>query len=197
MTSRRAAGPVAAVVWRAGLARWDRRGCYGFVHALYQEVLYQRLDGGAARVPAPAVGRRAEAGYGPGQATLPRSWPCILSAGGTSGAQWPICQQAADKALRRYANREADRPPHERAEPAQHAAGNPERMQQELDLLLALGPALMAVKGLALLKWSAPTRGRRIVPAGGRDTQQLCPGVVGLHRFYMLRGELQTSAGVR
>ena len=69
----------------------------------------------------------------------------------------------------------------------------PARAQRELDLQLALGPALMAARG-----WAAPeveqTYARaRVLCAQVRKTAQLFPALRGLWRYYRSRGALSTA----
>ena len=86
-TSLGAAGTVAAGRMVNGCGRMGRAaGCYRFIHALYQEVVYQRLPA-AQRVHLHRrrLAARAERGvWRLKHATLPQSWPCTLNAGGTS-----------------------------------------------------------------------------------------------------------------
>jgi predicted ATPase len=102
-------------------------------------------------------------------------------------------RQAAHNALRRYANREAIDHLTQGLALLNTLPETPERIQQELDLLLALGPALMAAKG-----YGAPEVERTYTQAltlcrHMGETPQLFPALVGLHRFYVLRGELQKT----
>jgi predicted ATPase len=68
-----------------------------------------------------------------------------------------------------------------------------ERIQRELGLQLAIGPALSAVKG-----WAAPeverayTRSRELCERGG-DPTELLPALVGLWGMYWVRGELRRA----
>jgi predicted ATPase len=70
---------------------------------------------------------------------------------------------------------------------------SPERIQRELRLQLALGPALIAVKG-----WAAPeverayTRARELCERLG-DPPELFPALLGLWAVYYLRGELRKA----
>ena len=72
----------------------------------------------------------------------------------------------------------------------QRLPNSPERVQQELRLQLALGPALIAVKG-----WAAPevervfTHARELCERLG-DPPELLPALVGLWAGYYLQGEL-------
>jgi class 3 adenylate cyclase/predicted ATPase len=70
---------------------------------------------------------------------------------------------------------------------------SPERLQRELPLQLALGPALIAVKG-----WASPeterayTRARELCGRLG-DPVELFPALFGLWIMHLLRGELRTA----
>ena len=73
----------------------------------------------------------------------------------------------------------------------QRLPDSPERVQRELHLQLALGAALIAVKG-----WAAPevervfTRARELCERLG-DPPELFPALLGLWSVYYLRGELR------
>jgi predicted ATPase len=70
----------------------------------------------------------------------------------------------------------------------------PERLHQELDLQVALGPALMATKGHAAPEVEhAYTRARELCTQLG-DTPQLFPVLRGLMQYYQNRGDLQTTS---
>jgi predicted ATPase len=69
----------------------------------------------------------------------------------------------------------------------------PERMQQEIDLQITLGPALIALKG-----WAAPeveqayTRARELCQQVG-ETPHLFPALWGLWVFYLVREEVRKA----
>src|SRR5262249_26286446 len=99
-------------------------------------------------------------------------------------------QRAGQQALQRSANLEA----------IQHLtqgvallATLPEtsaRAQQELDLQLALGAALMAAKGMAAPEVEQTYARARALGAQVGDTPQVFPTLWGLCRFYQQRGAL-------
>jgi predicted ATPase/DNA-binding winged helix-turn-helix (wHTH) protein/class 3 adenylate cyclase len=69
----------------------------------------------------------------------------------------------------------------------------PERARQELVLQTTLGPALMATRGYAAPEVvQAYTRARQLGQQVG-DNAQLLAALVGLQRYYLVRGELQTA----
>jgi hypothetical protein len=67
---------------------------YGFLHALYQEVLYERLAAGRRKRLHQRVGEREEAAYG-ARARLRQDWLCILSGGGITAGPSSICNKPA------------------------------------------------------------------------------------------------------
>jgi tetratricopeptide (TPR) repeat protein len=78
----------------------------------------------------------------------------------------------------------------------QTLADIPARIQQELTLQLALGPALMATKGYAAPEVeTAYARARALCQQVG-ETPQLVSALGGLWVFYLVRGDLQTAQGL-
>ena len=70
----------------------------------------------------------------------------------------------------------------------------PARPQQELDLQVALGPALMATQGNAAPEVEhAYARARELCAQVG-DTPQLFPVLRGLMLYYLKRGDIQTAS---
>jgi predicted ATPase len=69
----------------------------------------------------------------------------------------------------------------------------PARAQQELDLQIALGPALMAMKGYAAPEVEQTYARARDLCAQVGETPQLFPTLRGLCRFYHTRGALLTA----
>jgi tetratricopeptide (TPR) repeat protein len=69
----------------------------------------------------------------------------------------------------------------------------PARLQQELDLQVALGPALRATKGSAAPEVERPYTRARELCAQLDDTPQLFPVLRGLMQYYLNRGDLQTA----
>jgi predicted ATPase/class 3 adenylate cyclase len=69
----------------------------------------------------------------------------------------------------------------------------PERAQHELTLQLTLGPALTATKGYASPDVEQSYARARALCQQIGDTPQLFPVLRGLHRFYLVRAQFQTS----
>jgi predicted ATPase len=73
---------------------------------------------------------------------------------------------------------------------------SPERIQRELPLQLAVGPALIAVRGYGApeTEW-AYTRARELCERLG-DPAELFPALFGLWNMYLLRAELRTASAL-
>ena len=73
---------------------------------------------------------------------------------------------------------------------------SPERTQQELTLQVLLGAALSATQGYAAPEVARTyARARELCEQVG-DTAQLSPVLIGLGRFYLVRGEFQTARDI-
>jgi DNA-binding winged helix-turn-helix (wHTH) protein/predicted ATPase len=168
-------------------------GRYGFVHALYQQVVYDRLPVGRRLALHRRIGLRLEAGYG-GQASEQAAALAVHFDRGRDTA-WAVhyLQQAAVNALGRYAYHEAVAHLTRALELLATLPETPGRAQQELDLRITLGPALMATRGLAAPEVEQTyTQARELCRQIG-DTPHLSPTLRGLSTFYLNRGALPTA----
>jgi predicted ATPase len=105
----------------------------------------------------------------------------------------PYWQRAGQRALERSANAEAVGHLTTALEPLKTLPDTLERTRQELDIQIALGPALMATKGLAAPEVEHTYgRARELCHQLG-DMPQLFPVLSGLQRFYLIRAEFQTA----
>ena len=106
----------------------------------------------------------------------------------------PYWQQAGQHALQRSAPVEAIAHLTQGLAVLTTLPETPERLQQELDLQVALGTALRATKGNAAPEVERPyTRARELCAQLG-DTPQLFPVLRGLMLYYQGRGQLQTAS---
>jgi DNA-binding winged helix-turn-helix (wHTH) protein/tetratricopeptide (TPR) repeat protein len=168
-------------------------GRYRFAHALYQEVLYSRLTVARRVYLHRQLGMRLEAGYGTQMGDIAAELARHFEQGRDVQRAVAYLRQAASSALHRYANREAIDALTKGLALLSTLPQTPERSQQELDLLLALGPALMATKGYGALEVEHTYAQALTLCQQMGETPQLFPVLVGLQRFYVLRAELQTA----
>ena len=166
---------------------------YRFVHALYQEVLYERVAA-ARRVQLHwLIGVREERGYGEQAGEIAAELAMHFERGRDTQRAVQYLQQAGKNASQRSANKEAVSHLTKGLELLKMLPDNRERAQQELMLQSALGRVLMATQGYA-----APAVGKvfaraRELCAQMGETPQLFPVLWGLSAFYIVRGEYQTA----
>ena len=136
----------------AGIEAWPDgtiAGCYRFVHALYQHVVYERLSPGRRAQLHRRIGARVEAGYreraGERAAELARHFREAQEAPRAVA----YLRQAADNALQRSAYHESSAHLLQALELLQELPKTPQRDRDELALRIALAPLLVTVKGFA------------------------------------------------
>ncbi len=167
--------------------------CYSFIHALYQEVVYNQVPAAQRVNLHRRIGEGLEAGYGTLASDIAAELAMHFERGRDARRAVTYLRQAADNALRRYANREAIEHLSRGLALLHTLPESPERTQEELDHLVALGPALMAARGYGALEVERTyAQALRLCQHVG-ETPQLFPVLVGLQRFYLLRAELQTA----
>jgi predicted ATPase len=167
-------------------------GRYQFRHALYQQVLYDRVPAGRRVHLHRQIGMREEAAFG----AQAGERAAVLAMHFDRGHDYPrairYLQQAAENALRRHAAREAITHLTMALKLVPSLPNTAERAQRELALQIALGPALMVTQGYA-----APAVGQTYARARAlcqemEQTVQLVPSLRGLWLFYLARAELHT-----
>ena len=93
-----------------GLTVWPdgtSSGSYRFQHALYQQVLYERLGTTRRMQLHRRIGARLEAGYGAQAGEIAAQLAVHFERGGEIAAGRALLQQAGDNAARRHAYHEA------------------------------------------------------------------------------------------
>jgi predicted ATPase len=133
-----------------GVAAWPdgtMAGCYGFVHALHQQVVYERLPVERRLELHRRIGLREEAGYGARAHEHAAALVVHFESGREPGRAVHYRRQAADTALRRYACREAVEHLTTALVVLQTLPETRERLQHELHIHTTLGAAWMALKG--------------------------------------------------
>jgi predicted ATPase len=166
---------------------------YHFIHGLYHEVLYERVPINRRMRWHRQIGARLEAGYDPCAREIAAELAMHFVQGRDAPRAVVYLQHAAENALRRYANREAIGHLTQALTWLKTLPHPPEYLQQELHLLTALGPALVAVQGYSALDVEHTyTRAREICQQLG-DALQLSRALWGLLTCYLVRAEHQTA----
>jgi predicted ATPase/DNA-binding winged helix-turn-helix (wHTH) protein len=170
-------------------------GRYGFRHALYQEVVYERLPAARRGDLHRRVGERLEAGLRERAVEVATELAMHFERGRDPRRAVRYLMVAGEIATRRSAAREAVAHLTRALDLLRSQPETPERAEQEVALQIALGGPLMAVKGRGAPEVEqAYTRAQELCQRIG-DTPQLFPVVWGLFLFRRSRGEIDRAHG--
>ena len=166
---------------------------YGFTHALYQEVVYERLAVSQRTRLHRRVGEREAVGYGEQTAEIAAKLAVHFEHGRAYEQAVQYYEQAGRRALQRSANAEAIGHLTKGLKILLALPDSPQRAQQELVLQTTLGPALLMIKGWASLEaQQAYTRARELCQQIG-DTPEIFPTLWGVWLFYAAGGALSQA----
>jgi predicted ATPase len=163
-------------------------GRYRFHHALYQQVLYDRVPVGRRVHLHRQIGARQEAGYGERAGEHAAVLAVHFARGRDTARAVRYMQQAADTALGRHAYREAMAHITDALDLLHTLPKTPERLRHELTLQIMLGPAVSAVKGYVAVE-QAYLRAHQLCQQVG-DVLELFRVLHGLRVLYLQRAEL-------
>jgi DNA-binding winged helix-turn-helix (wHTH) protein/predicted ATPase len=163
---------------------------YAFLHALYREVLYERVPPGRRAALHTRVGLRVEAGFGERSRDIAAELAMHFERGRDTERAVRYLHEAGQNAIRRNAPREAIAHLERAIDLLQTSPVRPGRPQQELALQIALGSQLGAINGWAALDVErAYARAHALAREVG-DAPHLFPALWGLWLYYWGRGEL-------
>jgi class 3 adenylate cyclase/tetratricopeptide (TPR) repeat protein len=169
------------------------RATYRFKHALIQDTAYASLLKSSRQQVHQQVAQVLEAQFPDTVATQPELVAQHYTEAGLTEQAISYWQQAGQQALQRSANLEAVRHLTQGLELLATLPETPARAQQDLDLQLTLGTALMATKGHAAPEVEQTYARALALCAQVGETPQLFPTLRGLCRFYITRGMLPTA----
>jgi DNA-binding winged helix-turn-helix (wHTH) protein/predicted ATPase len=166
---------------------------YGFVHSLYQDVLYARVSPGRRRRLHQQIGTRKERGYGAQAPDIAAELAVHFEGGNDSRRAIRYRWQAGETALRRSAYQEAIIHVTHGLALLQQGLETPEDRTLALHLQAILGAALMATQGYAAPDVAAAyTKARELCQQVG-ESPKLGSVLRGLRLFYVGRAEYQTA----
>ena len=168
-------------------------GRYGFVHAVYRHVLYERISASRRLQLHRRIAQRAEAVYGERAREIAAELAMHFEQAVEYGRAARYLQQAAVNATRRSAFRDAIALSRHGLELLERLPNTNERARQELWLQITLGVPLIATEGYA-----APEVGRVYRRARGlceqlETTPEIAQVLWGLWTFHALKAELSTA----
>jgi predicted ATPase len=179
-------------VWPDG----TRGGAYRFQHALYRQVLYERLGTMRGVQLHGRVGARLEEGYGAQAGEIATQLAVHFERGGEVQRAVHYWQQAGDTATRRHAHREAITALTKGRTLLATLPESPERNRHELALLLILGELLMVAKGLGAPETGEVyTQAHTLCQQVGEPRQRF-QVLRGLYRFYGTQAQLSTAGAL-
>ena len=181
--------PLGVTTWPNGIVATR----YAFVHALYQQVVYQGLGAGRRVRLHQRLGECLETAYGSQTREVAAELAEHFVRGQDTWRAIRYMHQAAENASHRHAHREAIAYLRQALELLQGMAETPPLLQQELVIQLALGPELMVTRGFAAPEVVDTYARARQLCEQLDDTQQLFPVLVGLWRSAHVQAQLQTA----
>ena len=166
---------------------------YGFIHALYVNTLYDRIPPARRAKLHKDMAVRGEIIYGNQASEIATELAMHFEQGHDYKRAAIYLQKGADKAIRRFAYREAVGLSRRGLELLEKLPVTVDRREQELYLHLTLGLPLIATQGYAAADvGSAYTRARELCRQLG-ETPEIFPVLWGLFVFHLLRADMATA----
>jgi predicted ATPase len=166
---------------------------YGFIHSLYQEVLYERLSASMRVQLHRRIGTHMETLFLENATEIAAELAMHFERGADDKKAAKYLQQAAANALRRFAYREAVVLSRRGLELLGRLVDRRERTEQELRLHLTLGVALILTQGYASPEVGSAYMGARELCERSGETPEISQVLWGLWAFHTLRAELRTA----
>lgn len=166
---------------------------YGFIHALYVNTLYDRIPAARRAKLHKDMAVRGEIIYGNQASEIATELAMHFEQGHDYKRAAIYLQKGADKAIRRFAYREAVGLSRRGLELLEKLPDTVDRREQELYLHLTLGLPLIATQGYAAADvGSAYTRARELCRQLG-ETPEIFPVLWGVFVFHLLRADMATA----
>ncbi len=169
---------------------------YGFIHALYQNVLYDMVPPSRRVQLHRRIGEEMEQLYGERAGETAAELAMHFERGGSTEQAVKYLQQAARNDIRRFAYRGAVALARRGLELLSKLPDTPERERQELSLQLTLGVPLIATQGYAAPDVGAVYLRARELNQQLGDTSDVTEILWGLWTFHALRADLETARGI-
>jgi class 3 adenylate cyclase/predicted ATPase len=180
----------AELIYRRG---FPPQATYLFKHALIQEAAYQSLLKSTRQRYHQQIADVLAERFQEIADSQPELLAHHYTEAGLTGNAVVYWQRAGQRAVERSANVEAISHFTTALGLVKRAPPTPDRARQELKLQVALGPALVAIKGFAAPEvGQVYARARELCREVG-ETPQLFPVLRGLWEFYELRAEMRTA----
>jgi len=166
---------------------------FTFKHALVRDTAYASLLRRRRQELHARIARVLEREFGSSVQAGPELLARHFTEGGLIEQAIPYWLEAGENGARRSANAEAIEAFKKGLELVLKQAEGAERNKMELTFQLALGPVLMAAKGLVGVDVERSYQRARELCDSVRDDDKLWPVLFGLSRFHLMRGEVRTA----
>jgi len=169
-------------------------GRYGFIHALYQNMLYERVPASKRTQMHLRIAERGEDLYGERSSEIAAALAMHFERGRDNKRAAKYLEQAAGNAIRRFAYREAVNLARRGLELLSKLPDSAERAKQELSLQLTLGVPLIATEGYAAADvGNVYLKARELCQQLGSSTPDVSEVLWGLRTYHTLRAEFSTA----
>ncbi|HKG80351.1 MAG TPA: hypothetical protein VKA78_13045, partial [Pyrinomonadaceae bacterium] len=169
---------------------------YGFVHALYQNVLYERIPAARRVHLHRLIAERGEEVFGKHAVQISAELAMHFERGRDYKRAAHYLKQGAENALRRFAYREAVGLARRGIELINKLPNSHECVNEALCLHLTLGVPLIAIEGYASPNVGMVYMKARELYEQLGDTPDVAEVLWGLWTFHTLRAELETARGI-
>lgn len=179
-----------------GIEEWpdgSMGGQYSFLHALYQQGLYERIPEARRIRLHRRIGEQKATAYGERAREIASELATHFSAGRDFHHAVRFLRVAAENAVRRHAHQEAVGHLKKALLLLQSLPDTPERVQQELLLQIMLGEQLTSLQGFGVSEVEQAFARARMLCRQLGDAPQLFRVILGLWAFYVERAELTTA----
>ena len=166
---------------------------YGFIHALYQEVLYERLAVSRRSRLHRQIGERLEQAYGSQTDEIAAELAVHFERGRNYQRAVQYHQRAGQRASQRGANTEAVSHVTTGLQLLKTWPDTPERTRQELTLQLTLGTLSIATHGFASPEVEHAFRRARELCQETGEREHVVPALTGLTHYHAMRAEHRTA----
>jgi DNA-binding winged helix-turn-helix (wHTH) protein/tetratricopeptide (TPR) repeat protein len=169
-------------------------GRYGFIHAIYQNMLYERVPASRRMQMHRRIAELGEAVYGEQSREIAAKLALHFERGRDYKRAAKYLEQAAQNSIRRFAYREAVSLARRGLESLSKLPDSAERAEQELSLQLTLGVPLIATEGYAAPEvGSVYVKARELCQQLGSLTPDVSEVLWGLRTYHTLRAEFATA----